>query len=170
MISFYISFKIVSGNIIKKKWNQMEYLHLRPFKVVWNVMPYISRISEMYFKILILYLFCPVQYTLIVTKVIWQLLINMTMNSSLWIFSQRQSTLLCKTEQLVLLLIGCVSPRARCDWTARLSRNGSHHQVSWRRGLRLILSHSLTAARARRMEATEAVGETRLSYFSLKSG
>lgn len=128
---------------------------------MWNVMPYISRIREMCFKILILYLFCPVLYTLIVTKVIWQLLLNMTANSYLWIFSQRQSTLLCKTEKLVLL-IGCVSPRARCDWTARLSRNGSRHQVSWRRGSTLILSHSLTAARARRMEVTEAVGEASL--------
>ncbi|KAG1945073.1 hypothetical protein F2P79_013931 [Pimephales promelas] len=65
--------------------------------------------------------------------------------------------MLCKTEQLVLLLIGCVSLIARCDWTARLSRNGFHNQVSWRRGFGLILSHTLThsftAARVLRMEA-----------------
>ncbi len=61
-------------------------------------MPYSSRIRVMCFKTLMLYLFCPVLYTLIVTEVIWQLLPNMTANSYLGIFSQRQSTLLFKRE------------------------------------------------------------------------
>jgi len=78
--------------------------------------------------------------------------------------------MLCKTEQLVVLLIGCVSLIARCDWTARLSRNGFHNQVSWRRGFGLILSHTLThsftAARVLRMEAIKPVGEKRLLLFA----